>query len=219
MVLLVGEPGIGKTRLAEEFARHAGAEVLVGRCYEGAGAPAFWPWTQVLRSYARARDDSVLRAELGDAAPDVAAICPALRARLPQLAAPPMLDPDAARFRVFDGVTGALTRASLRHPLVLILDDLQGADEPSLLLLQFLARALNGARILVIGALRAGPLDLRHPFAETLDELVREGVERLTLTGLWKRRSESFSPRSPVSDRHPPSREPYTREPRGTRST
>src|SRR5215470_5125442 len=67
VVLLVGDPGIGKTGLAEEFARRAreaGVEVLAGRCFEGPGAPPFWPWVQVVRAYADARDVETLRREL-----------------------------------------------------------------------------------------------------------------------------------------------------------
>src|SRR5438876_10674883 len=76
VALLSGEPGVGKTRTAEEFARRAcadGAEVLVGRCYEGEGAPAFWPWVQVLSAYAAGRPAARLVVELGAGAPDVAA--------------------------------------------------------------------------------------------------------------------------------------------------
>ena len=87
-MLLVDEPGIGKTRTLEELAeeaRGAGAEVLVGRCYEGEGAPAFWPWVQVLRVYGTARDPATLARELGAAAPEVVALCPELSTRLPDV--------------------------------------------------------------------------------------------------------------------------------------
>src|SRR5262245_30103373 len=77
IVLLVGEPGIGKTATAEqlaESAQKAGAEVLVGRCYEGAGAPPFWPWHQVLDAYVATRDASTVADDFGNAAADVAAV-------------------------------------------------------------------------------------------------------------------------------------------------
>jgi tetratricopeptide (TPR) repeat protein len=187
-VLLAGEPGIGKTRTAGELARRAraaGAEVLIGRCYEGEGAPAFWPWTEVLRSYVRARDAATLQSELGTAAADVAGVYPELRTWLPEVSPPPVMEPAHARFRFFDGVTGALTRAAERRPIVVLLDDLHGADAPSLLLLQFLARALRNARILVVGGLRELALAGGHPVGTALGELVREGVgEWLTLGGL-----------------------------------
>jgi hypothetical protein len=186
VVLLAGEPGIGKTRTAAELARRAreaGAEVLVGRCFEGDGAPAFWPWVQMLRAFTDGRDRDVLAADLGAAAPDVAAVFPELLARLPGLALAPPGDPGHARFRFFDGVTQALARAAAARPIVLSIDDLHGADEPSLRLLQFLARALSGARVLVVGGLRDFALAREHPLAGTLGELVREQVVELVRMG------------------------------------
>lgn len=188
VVLLAGEPGIGKTSLAVEFARRAqlaGAEVLVGRCYEGEGAPAFWPWTQLLRAYVAARDAGTLAAELGASAPDVATVCPELIDRLGEAVRPVGSDPKLDRFRLFDGVTRTLSRAALVRPIVLQLDDLHGADEPSLLLLQFLARALPGSRVFVVGGLRDLALEREDSLAETLAELVREQVvELVRLSGL-----------------------------------
>ena len=152
-VILVGEPGIGKTRTAEELAalaRDQGFEVLCGRCFEGEGAPPFWPGMQVLRAYVDARDSSTLAAELGTSATDVAAVFPELRMRLPDLPAPPLLEPGPARFRFFEGVATALARAARTRPIVLTLEDLQGMDEPSLLLLAFLARTLRDTPILIV---------------------------------------------------------------------
>ncbi len=187
MVVLSGEPGIGKTRLTEVFCQYAeteGAEVLVGRCYEGSGAPPFWPWSQALRSYAARREVATLHEELGGAAVDVATIDPDLRLRL-ELAAPPIVEPEQARFRVFDGVTRTLVRASTVRPIVIVLEDLHGADKPSLLLLQFLARTLHEARVLVVATLRDVGVSAAHPVSETLSELARERVsETLGLGGL-----------------------------------
>ncbi len=186
VVLLVGEPGIGKTRTAEELVREAravGAEVLTGRCYEGEGTPAFWPWRQVLRAYVAGRDTATLAAELGDATA-VATVCPELRIRLPDIPAL-ALDPERARFRLFEGVTGMLRRAAARRPLVIVLDDLHGADRSSLLLLEFLARDLGRARLLVVGGLRDVTPAPEHPLAQTLSELAREHVsDQLALPGL-----------------------------------
>src|SRR5262245_17062848 len=87
MFLIAGEPGIGKTRLAEQIAAGAderGATVLWGRCWEGEGAPAFWPWVQVIRTYMRACDSNTLAAQLGIGAPYVAQHRPAAsRRRVP----------------------------------------------------------------------------------------------------------------------------------------
>jgi DNA-binding SARP family transcriptional activator len=88
LVLLVGEPGIGKSRLADEATRHArarGARVLVGRCWEAGGAPAYWPWVQSLRSYIERHEAKKLRSELGSGAAEVAQIVPELRELIPGL--------------------------------------------------------------------------------------------------------------------------------------
>jgi len=169
VLMLVGEPGIGKTRTAEElvtYARLRKAQVLWGRCYEGEGAPAYWPWVQAIRSYVHDRDPKVLLSEMGSGAADIAQIVSEVRDRLPGLPAPPSLDPEQARFRLFDGITTFLKNATKGEPLVLVLDDLHWADKPSLLLLQFLARELRGARLLVIGTYRDIELGRQHPLAK-----------------------------------------------------
>jgi hypothetical protein len=178
---------MGKTRLGDELSREAaeaGAEVLVGRCYEGAGAPSFWPWIQVLRSYVERRDAGTLAAELGTGAIDLAAVVPEIRTHLPELPAPPRSSPEEASFGFFDAVCRALVRASGVRPLVLVLDDLHAADPPSLLLLEFLASRLAHARILVVGALRDGALAAGPGLLKTITQLMRGGVlERLDLEG------------------------------------
>jgi class 3 adenylate cyclase len=188
LVLLVGEPGIGKTRTAEEFTTYARlrkAQVLWGRCYEGEGAPAYWPWVQAIRSYVHDRDPKQLLSELGSAAPDIAQVVSEVRERLPGLVPPPPMSPEQARFRLFDGITTFLRNASRAEPLVLVLDDLHWADKPSLLLLQFLARELRGARLVVVGTYRDIELGRQHPLAQTLAELTREQrSQRVVLRGL-----------------------------------
>ena len=187
LVLLVGEPGIGKSRLAEELtaqARIRGARVLVGRCWEAGGAPAYWPWVQSLRTYVEESAPEALRAQLGPGAADVAQIVPELRERLPDLAEP-VLEGEGARFRLFDYAARFLKNAASARPLVLVLDDLHAADEPSLLLLRFLAGELAGSRILVVGTYRDVDPTIRDPLAATLAELAREKVtRRIELSGL-----------------------------------
>jgi predicted ATPase len=188
VVLLVGEPGIGKTCLSDEFTRRArdgGAEVLAGRCYEGPGAPAFWPWTQVVRAYVQSRDAATLAHELGRGAADVAAVVPEVHEQLPGLAPPLQVGPEQARFRFFEAVTRALVTAAARRPLVVVLEDLHGADASSLMLLQFVAREIRAAQLMVVATLRETALTPTHPLAATLGELVREQVSvRLELRGL-----------------------------------
>lgn len=158
LVLLAGQPGIGKTRVAEELAGWARAEgvvVLWGRSWDRGGAPAFWPWTQVIRGYARRRAPGRLAAELGACAPFVAHLVPELRERLPDLGpAPVPTESEEARFALLDAVTEFLTAASQAEPLLLVLDDLHAADVPSLRLLRFLAPELPAARILLVGTYR-----------------------------------------------------------------
>ena len=169
LVTLAGEPGIGKTRTAQELATYAvlrQAQVLWGRCYEGQGVPPYWPWVQTIRSYVRKHDPEQLRSEMGAGAADIAEIVPDVKEQLPDLEPAPALDPEAARFRLFDSITSFLKGASTSKPLVLVLDDLHWADESSLLLLQFLARELTGSRLLVIGTYRDVELSRRHPLAE-----------------------------------------------------
>jgi tetratricopeptide (TPR) repeat protein len=145
VVLLTGEAGIGKTALAAEasgWAAGHGARVVWGWGWQGDGAPALWPWVQVVRS---------LAAPVGD--------LPSLRRLLPDPQAPPPSPgedtvPAALRFQLFDEIGSLLLAAAAEQPLVLVLDDLQWADPPSLLLLDFLARRLRAAAILVLGTCR-----------------------------------------------------------------
>jgi DNA-binding SARP family transcriptional activator len=189
LFLLVGEPGIGKSRLAEELiaqAKARGARVLVGRCWEAGGAPAYWPWVQSLRPYLRDTDAESLRSQLRGGAADVARLFPELRDLLADLPlAPPPLESEGARFRLFDSMTAFLKSAAAKRPLVLVLDDLHAADEPSLLLLQFVARELGESRLLIVGAYRDVDPTLSDPLTTTVTELAREPVTRtLALVGL-----------------------------------
>jgi tetratricopeptide (TPR) repeat protein len=190
LFLLVGEPGIGKSRLAEELiaqARARGARVLIGRCWEAGGAPAYWPWVQSLRPYVRDTDVESLRSHLREGAVDVARLLPELRDLLADLPSAAPLESEGARFRLFDSVTAFLKSVAAARPLVLVLDDLHAADEPSLLLLQFVARELGDSRLLVVGAYRDVDPTLAEPLATTLPELAREPVTRtLALAGLGK---------------------------------
>jgi tetratricopeptide (TPR) repeat protein len=189
LLLLSGEPGIGKSRLADELGRAArarGATVLWGRCWEAGGARAYWPWVQSIRAYARDQDEATLREQLGPGAAEVAQIVPELAEVIPSLAASPTGEhPDAARFRLFDAVAGFHVRAGRAQPIVLLLDDLQAADVPSLLLLQFLVNELAHTAMLVIGTYRDVDIDRDHPLTAALAELMRyPTTRRLHLRGL-----------------------------------
>lgn len=158
LFLIAGEPGIGKTWLAEQLAGHAlqrGFRVLWGRCWEGGGASPFWPWAQIISTLAGGCDDETLAAALGAGAGSVAQVVPGLAERLGGAALPalPSRESDAARFYLFEAVAGLFKRAASVQPLLLVFDDLHAADDASVLLLQFLARDHRGAHLLVVGDL------------------------------------------------------------------
>ncbi|MCH7801742.1 MAG: protein kinase, partial [Chloroflexi bacterium] len=197
MVMLVGEPGIGKTRTAQELTTYAGlrgAQVLWGRSLENRGAPPYWPWIQVIRSYVQEREPNQLSTEMGSGAADIAEIVSDVKERLPGLQpATPLGDPEQERFRLFDSITTFLKNASRSKPLVVILDNLHWADKPSLLLLEFLAPELVDSRLLVIGTYRDVDLSRQHPLVETLGELNRERLfERVLLRGLTEDDTRNF---------------------------
>jgi DNA-binding SARP family transcriptional activator len=172
LLLIRGEPGIGKTWLAEEGAARAaarGALVLSGRCWESGGAPPYWPWARCLRKLVQETEPDTLGAQIGAGAVDVARIVPELRELVPSLPEPPAIDPEGARFRLFDAVTTLLRNAARNRPIVLVLEDLHAADAPSLLLLRFLTDALGDAQLLVIATRRDS-----DPVSESLTATVAE---------------------------------------------
>ena len=191
LLLVAGEPGIGKTWLAEHLAGQAttrGARVLWARCWEGGGAPPFWPWAQLLRALTEDLDDQTLAARLGAGAAPVAQLVPGLGERLGTAAPPPAPSPpsDAARFSLFEAITGFLRRSAAVRPLVLVIEDLQAADDASLLLLEFLVRDVQGARLLVVGTYRNITADRVHGIGDAMGQLVRED-QLLMLRGLDRR--------------------------------
>ena len=197
LLMLMGEPGIGKTRTAQELAAYAersGARVLWGWCYEGEGAPPYWPWIQPLRTWVLQNDPDQLRSEMGPGAANIAEIIPEVYAKLSDLNPPPALSSlEEARFRLFESITTFLKKAAQTQPLVLVLDDLHWADQPSLLLLQFLAQQLGESRLLVLGAYRDIDLSRQHPLSETLAQLARQPVfQRVLLRGLTQEDSGRF---------------------------
>ncbi len=194
-LMLAGEPGIGKTRLAEEaaaLAEQGGMRALWGRCPEEAGAPPFLPWTRALEAALSAFDSPELGAHLGRGAAAAIEIVPGLAQhlgpRLPPLAA---LDGDQARFRLFMAVAHLWRRLAELQPLLLILDNLHWADPSSLRLLGFLAAELSGQRIVVLGTFRDAELSRQHPLSETLADLLRApGFARMQLHRLDREQTE-----------------------------
>jgi DNA-binding SARP family transcriptional activator/class 3 adenylate cyclase len=186
VVVLAGEPGIGKTRLVTEFARTAhddGATVLAGSCHEETHVP-YQPFVQALRHYIACCPPAELAVQVTPRRAQLAAILPELEdSRSPY--GPTGLGAEQERFRLFEAVSSLLTDAAHLRPLVLFLDDLHWADQSSLLLLRHLARSAKGAPLMVLGTYRPVEVGEEHPLAEALAELRRaRAVERLSLSGL-----------------------------------
>lgn len=185
VALVAGEPGVGKTRLAAEFASRVhdeGATVLAGRCDEDLGVP-YQPMVEALRHFVD--HASVLSDRLGRYRGELARLVPELPDRIPGLPLPLRSDPETERYRLFDAVAAWLAAASTDEPLLLVLDDLQWAAKPTLMLLRHVARAAAGGRVLVLGTYRDTELTFDHPLVEVVADLRRQGgVERLPLSGL-----------------------------------
>ncbi len=188
LVMLVGEPGIGKTRTAQELASLAeqrGGQVLWGRCFEEGGAPPYWPWVQTIRSYVQRASAEQLATEMGPGDADIAEIVPEINGKLPDLETPPVLEPEQSRFRLFDSIATFMKKAAERQPMMLVLDDLHWADRSSLLSLEFLVRETGTSRLLLAGTYRDVEVSRRHPLSQTLGALVREQLfQRVQLDGL-----------------------------------
>jgi tetratricopeptide (TPR) repeat protein len=153
LLLFTGEPGIGKSRLAEHVSTDAearGARLAWGRAWEAGGAPAYWPWIQLFQDLKLAVDPFGAPSDLEALAAE-------------------------ARFASFERAIRALRGAAARRPLVLVLDDLHAADAPSLLLCLLLARELPRAPILLIGTHRDAEARARPELAALLAKLAREG--------------------------------------------
>ena len=190
LVLISGEPGIGKTRCAEalaDLAEDQGALVLWGRCREEAGAPPYWPWVQILRAYVDASSIDEVRLNMGTAVKDIAALVPELLDSSHQIHQTPntITDSSPARFRTFDAVRQFFHEAAQQVPITLVLDDLHWADAPSLSLLEFLNQELQRSRLLIVGTYRDADASRETPLLSTLGSLSRDSnCRRVHLSGL-----------------------------------
>jgi DNA-binding CsgD family transcriptional regulator len=185
LIMLAGEPGIGKTALCEQLGRFVAAQggvSLLGHCYpEGSVGVPYQPFVGAFESYAREREVESLRPELGPMAREVARMVPALRSALAAESSATE-DPEDERLRLLSGVMEFLHSLGATHALLLVLEDLHDADRGTLDLLMYLARHLAGARLLVVGTYRDVEVDRAHPLAEALAQLRRVSqVERLQL--------------------------------------
>jgi len=167
LVLVAGEAGIGKTRLADQAlrARDDGRLVLWGSCSEGDGAPPFWPWTEAMRPLIGAMAMP----------PEIVALLPGLA---PEGAVRPAEGADEIRFRAFNLVADLLDDVGRRRPVAVVLDDLHWADPSSLELLRTVARRSGTSHYVVVGTYRDTDVELEHPLHPLLSELARAGPLR-----------------------------------------
>jgi DNA-binding SARP family transcriptional activator/class 3 adenylate cyclase len=186
-VLVAGEPGIGKTRLATELAlraHRAGATVLWGRCDEELGV-AYQPFAEALRHYVEVCPLADLIAHVDAYGGTLARLVPEMELRLPELAAPAAGDPEADRYYLFEAAAGLIGIATERAPVVLVIDDLHWAARPTMLMLRHLLRSPQTQALIVIATYRDTEVATGHPLAELLADLRSvHGVHRLALEGL-----------------------------------
>ena len=185
-VLLSGEPGAGKTRLAREVTIQAavdGAVVLTSGCYEYEATTPYLPFVEAFRRWVREeKDDSALRAILGDAAAQIAKLAPEIETRVGPFPERPELQPHEERLLFFDAVAQVFANLAREKGLLFYVDDLHWADRGTLWLLGHLLRQLREERVLIVGAYRETELDRAHPLAKALVDWNRERlVTRIVL--------------------------------------
>jgi class 3 adenylate cyclase len=186
-VMISGEPGIGKTRLASHAALELhgeGATVLLGHCDEDLTAP-YGAWVQALTHYVEHAPSTVLDPHVERHGGELGRLVPALHRRVENLAEPTASDPETERYMLFSAVVDLVERAGAHRPLVVLLDDLHWADKPTLALLRHIVSESASMRLLLLGTYRDSDLTRHHPLTDTLADLrAVAGVERMSLTGL-----------------------------------
>ena len=189
-LMIEGEPGIGKSRIAHElavYARERGAKVLWGRADEKGASTAYWPWVQAIRSHVQNTDGEQLERELGEGAAEIAVIVADVRQKLAGLEPPPdMDDPDQPSFRLYEALTSFLKAASEDNPLVIVLDDLHRADDSTLAMVRFIVPELHTMRVFLIGTMEpTSALPGSHPLAEVIAYFKRRRIlQRVLLSNL-----------------------------------
>jgi predicted ATPase/DNA-binding winged helix-turn-helix (wHTH) protein len=187
VVLVAGEPGIGKTRLAVEFSHGVHAEaasVLFGRCDEEVGTP-FQPFVEALRQFVDACPAEQLPERLGRYLGELVCLRPELAQRVPGIAPTPVSDAETARYRLFEAVTEWFAAMCHTGPVLLVVDDLHWASRETALLLRHVVRSTQRARLLIIVTYRDTDLPRHHPVLRVIDDIQSDAtVQRLHLRGL-----------------------------------
>ena len=188
LLLVSGEPGIGKSTLLEKLegeARRRGVSVHAGRSPAATGAPAFWPWLQVVESLAAGLDDDTLRRACAGPARPVTQLSASIAERTGQAAPVTGDNPQTMRFLLYEAVSTFLRQAPEDRPVVITLDDLQWADLPSLELLSYLTPGLATQPMLLVAAYRNLPTEHTEELDATLATVSREDVaHELALGGI-----------------------------------
>lgn len=196
LVLVAGEPGIGKTRLVMEFARSVGSDatVLLGRCDQEALVPQ-QPFVEALEWYARVCPAGVLEAQLADVdgVRELAQLIAPLARRAPTMPDPVDSNPEGRRYRLFEAVATLVSEIARTRPLLMVLEDLHWADRPTVLLLRHLLRSSHEAPLCLVATYRETDLGRTHPLADVLADLRREeGVTHVALHGLGEELVHQF---------------------------
>lgn len=188
LVLLSGEPGVGKTRLAQDVIAHAqksGAAVLRGGCYEFEATTPYLPFVEAFRDWAHAQSAEQLRIVLGTCAPEITKFAPEIKEKLGELPASSPLPASEERLRLFDSGARFLQSLAADSGLLVFIDDLHWADQGTLSLLQYLLRHLRNNRVLLLATYREIELDRAHPLAAALVDWNRERLAtRIALSRL-----------------------------------
>jgi class 3 adenylate cyclase/tetratricopeptide (TPR) repeat protein len=188
LAFVVGEPGIGKTRLSAEVARTAGAAgvVLYGRSDEETLVP-YQPFVEAVRPYVLSLSDQILAGELAVDALHLARLMPELAERLALTpgAGESGDDPATERYRLFEAMTAILDHAATVAPVLLVLDDLHWADKPTVLLLRHLIRSPRPQRLFILATYRDTEVGPDRPLGAALADLRRDHrYDRIRLRGL-----------------------------------
>src|SRR5579872_817743 len=187
-VMIDGAPGVGKSRLAAEFAAEAsqrGFFALAGGCYDREDSP-FVPFIEMLEdALAKAPSREVVRTVLGNDAPEMTRLMPQLRRLFPDIPRSPEVPIEQLRRTLFNSIAEIVARTAKEAPVLLLVEDLHWADEGSLLLLNHLARSLRSMPVMIAATYRDVELEPSGALAESLDELTRlRGAEQIHLQGL-----------------------------------